>query len=306
MIKKAIEDLAQTEKPHILVIGDVMLDRYLFCNVTGISPEDDLAPKLKVQSETWKPGGAANVFENLRAMGANTSLLGVVGDDAEALVLRRILDSASLISDPERRTTTKTRVITSRGRHVSRIDRENVWRIGGPLLHEAIYILRGWLKAHPGGIVVVSDYDKGMICPELVADVVASQRAYLVGAKQSDFSYYGPAKAILCNEFEHSRRTVEGKADVLVVTHGAKGCWIMRNDAAQGMVKIETNPREVGDPTGCGDAFLAAFSFAFASGWSIDDAARLGNAAGAITYDHVGVHSVTLLELKHELERFDY
>jgi adenosine kinase len=91
------------------------------------------------------------------------------------------------------------------------------------------------------------------------------------------------------------------------VTHGAKGCLVIRDDAERGtVVKIETNPREVGDPTGCGDAFLAAFSFAFASGWSIEDAARLGNAAGAITYDHVGVHSVTLSELRHELDRFNY
>lgn len=305
-MKEEIDRLVAGEKPNILVIGDVMLDKYLFCNVTGISPEDDLAPKLMVLSETAKPGGAANVSENLRAMGAKVNLMGMVGTDDEADSLELLLSGAWLIPVDARETTTKTRVITSRGRHVSRIDRECSRRLDGDALAAAIHLFRRWAKANPKGLVVLSDYDKGMICPELMVDVVASQHAYLVGAKQRDFSYYGPAKAILCNEFEHSRMTNRGNAEALIVTQGAGGCWILRKSAEKEVMKAETNPREVGDPTGCGDSFLAAFSFAFAAGWSIEDAVRLGNAAGAITYDHVGVHSVTIEELKHEFDRFDY
>jgi len=301
-----INGLTDHEKPHILVVGDVMLDKYLFCDVGGISPEDDVAPKLSVRSETRKPGGAANVAENLKAMGAYVNLMGLVGDDEESDTLRSILGNAWLISTPARETTTKTRVITSRGRHVARIDKECPRPLDGDPLREAINLLRGWLKANPSGLVVVSDYAKGMVCPEIMGDIVASQRAYIVGAKKRDFSFYGSARAILCNEFEHSRAVSKGTAGALIVTHGAKGCWILRENAEEGMVKIDTNPREVGDPTGCGDSFLAAFSFAFSLNWSIEDAARLGSAAGAITYDHVGVHSVTLSELKHELARFDY
>jgi D-beta-D-heptose 7-phosphate kinase/D-beta-D-heptose 1-phosphate adenosyltransferase len=293
---------AMTEPPRILVVGDVMLDRHVFCEVTGISPEDDLAPKLIKKTESHKPGGAANVVDNLEAMGADAVLLGVVGDDPAGRILQSERPYAELVVD-NRTTTTKTRYITTRGRHVARVDKEQCDPISGDTLTGVINFMRGWVKHNPTGIIVVSDYEKGVVCEDVMDDVVASQCPYIVGAKVHNLDFYGRPDVLVYNALESSRATSRGHSEWIVVTKGKDGCVVKHGKACE---QLNTNQREVGDPTGCGDSFLAAFSIGYALKWPMPLPARLGNAAGAVAYDHIGVHSVTAYELLTELDRFTY
>jgi len=293
---------ALLDPPKILVVGDVMLDRHVFCDVAGISPEDDLAPKLVKRSESKQPGGAANVVDNLQAMGADVTLLGVVGDDVSGSTLKALMPQAELIVD-RRVTTVKTRYITTRGRHVARVDREQHNPIDGDTLVDIIDSMRGWVKRNPAGIIVVSDYDKGVVCDDVIDDIVASKRPYIVGAKIRNLDFYGKPDVLVHNLLESSRATSSGRAEWTVVTKGKDGCIVTCGGMHE---QLYTNPREVGDPTGCGDSFLAAFSIGYAQQWLMPIPARLGNAAGAVAYDYVGAHSVTSDELVAELGCFDY
>lgn len=287
----------------ILVVGDVMLDRHIYCDVVGISPEDDLAPKLIERYTIVKPGGAANVAANLGSIGADVTLVGVIGNDSSGETLKGMCPKCILTYDEGRDTTAKTRIITSRGRHIGRIDKEVCTPLGGNVLANVIDAIRQWVKKNPGGLIIISDYEKGVICSEIICDIQVSKCPYIVGAKSKDMNRYGQPNVIVCNMAECNRATSHGKTEWMVVTNGKEGCIVTGHDHTE---RVGVRAREVGDPTGCGDAFLAAFALGFVLKWPMPLPARLGNAAGAVTYDHVGVHSVTPEQLATELDSFNY
>jgi len=310
----SIPDFSAT---RVVVAGDVMLDRYLFGSTGRISPEAPV-PVVHVQETDDRPGGAANVAVNLAALGAATSLVGVVGKDAAADALAGILkdqgiNCAFAMAD-DRPTITKTRV-QSRGQQLIRLDEENVVAMPGESMLEA---LRGALDG--AGAVVLSDYGKGAL-DDVAAMIVLCRKAgvpVLVDPKGTDFRKYRGASLITPNqsEFEavagHAEsdedlvaraRTMmdELELDALLVTRSEKGMLLV--EAGNEPVFLSTQAREVYDVTGAGDTVIATLAGALASGQPLASAAALANIAAGLVVRKIGVATVTPGEISAALHQ---
>lgn len=293
--------------PRILVIGDIMLDKHVHCEVLGLSPEDDLTPKIRVISEDVSLGGAANVAVNLRRLGAKVLLVGQLGKDGDGHWVDQLLETNEIENitwcDQSRPTTAKTRYLTPRGRHIVRVDHEKT--------HESPGFISWFAKAVDTigafDAIVVSDYNKGVI-NRYIMDLLRDRYKcpIIVDPKQS-LEHYGPVFAVTPNHIEFEQYLEYGsggvqRADWVVVTRGAKGCSLI-DKCGNTCHNFSVRAREVGDPTGCGDSFVAAFTYAITRGLKIDAACRIGNAAGAVKFDHRGVHAVTINEIVDEMRR---
>ena len=212
-----IPDFSQS---RVIVVGDVMLDRYLFGSTARISPEAPV-PVVHVRETDNRPGGAANVAVNLASLGVSTRLLGVVGADAAAETLEKILAARGIVCDfscvVDRPTITKTRV-QSRGQQLIRLDEENVAPMPGDAMVKA---LRETLDG--AGAVVLSDYGKGALS-DVVALIGACREAgvrVLVDPKGSDFSKYRGASVITPNQSEFEAVVGVCATDEELVSRGA-------------------------------------------------------------------------------------
>lgn len=315
-----------SKSPLIVVIGDVMLDRHVRCEVLGISPEDETALKIRVIDAEMKAGGAANVSNNLVSLGARVVLMGCTGTDEESKLLSQVLDSRHsdivLYRFEARMTTLKSRYITARGRHIVRVDRETTKDVScddADMFVETVQTLK------PDG-VVVSDYAKGVVTPYLMQQLAAyvDPTTITVDPKGSDFTKYGKVGIVTPNLSEF--QGIGGRDDReavkvaccskhLVVTRGALGCQLFgRVLRDRTLIKLQpyirlrdfrTYGRDVGDPTGCGDSFLAGLAYKLAQRESLEDACRFANACGACSYDHVGVHAVNETEVVTEMKKHE-
>lgn len=314
--------LHPSHRPYILVVGDVMLDEYVYCDVVGQSPEDEVALKLRPVRREWKGGGALNVALNLATLAADVVLVGRVGSDASRKILQDILTSTQIFKNvqflevvsPDCPTTKKTRYITNKQhRHVVRIDDECMHSDDEARILEEIECSRGTFNR-----VIVSDYGKGVVTPGVIKLIQKMMgTAFIVDPKSKDFMSYGLAEAITPNELEYAaakpgyfnKPKFEGATIIETCSAGgarihmrATGDINQHNVTHQQLVRA----REVGDPAGCGDSFIATFAYARSVGATIGQATALGCAAGACAYDHVGVHNVTKEELAKELTTFPY
>ena len=294
-------------KTHVVVAGDVMLDRYLFGSTGRISPEAPV-PVVHVQETDDRPGGAANVAVNLASLGVSTRLLGVVGNDAAADSLRSILKDRGIRCDfhtvGDRPTITKTRV-QSRGQQLIRLDQEDATAAPGD---ELLKVLRNSIKN--AGAVVLSDYGKGALA-EVAAMISVCRESgvpVLVDPKASDFQKYRGASVLTPNqgEFEAVAGVCSSDAemvtrarqmlqdldlDALLVTRSEKGMLLVEADREP--VFISTRAREVFDVTGAGDTVIATLAGAMASGQSLCAAAALANVAAGLVVGKIGVAAVT-------------
>lgn len=318
---------ADQKPPRIAVVGDVMLDCHVSCNVLGISPEDETALKLKAEEARYSPGGAANVALNLKALGAEVTLFGLVGTDHSAATLSDCIAARGvnlmIASDPLRITTTKTRYMTKRGRHLARVDSERVLSISDKFLSQfesAFSRIEG--ESSQFDIVIVSDYAKGVVTPALMEMLRGRQRPLLVDPKGADFTKYGKVFAVTPNlhELQLAARRIAPlylscDAHWLVITKSEEGCSVVRRNTGLSLnpdtcwnheLTLHTNARQRGDPTGCGDSFLAALAYGVAMRWEFETACRLGNAAGAVSFDFTGAHAVSRDQLVRELQSFNY
>lgn len=307
-----IPDFSET---RVVVAGDVMLDRYLFGSTGRISPEAPV-PVVHVQETDDRPGGAANVAVNLAALGAATSLVGVVGKDSAADSLASILGAQNIecafaIAD-DRPTIKKTRV-QSRGQQLIRLDEENAAAMTGDAMTST---LKGALDG--AGAVVLSDYGKGALAD--VVDMIAACRdagvPVLVDPKGTDFSKYRGASLITPNQSEFE--AVAGKSDsdedlvararammdeleldALLVTRSEKGMLLV--EAGSEPLFLSTQAREVYDVTGAGDTVIATLAGALASGQNLSSAAALANIAAGLVVRKIGVATVTVGEISAAL-----
>jgi len=323
-------------KTKVAVIGDVMLDVHIHCDVTGISPEDDIAPKLRIREETLRPGGAGNVALNLKSLGLidEVYLFGLVGADEEGDMLKGAVDGACInfmeLVDT-RPTTVKTRYLTQRGRHLCRVDRESVFPVTG---HERNALEKAIMSHGPYDMFVISDYGKGVVTDGLMEGLrerSGESLPIVVDPKGDDFTKYGEVYAVTPNIKEFLGIMRNRAADVwnlkcaaqnIVITRGEEGCQLLRTDDRQlfqgaytGDPVKNTFPsraREVGDPTGCGDSFVAGLVSSLVVHTQhpkherLQQACRFANAVGACAYDHQGARSVTLDEVQKEFETFNY
>jgi len=309
--------LDRSSDVRVLVVGDVMVDRFVVGDVTRISPEAPV-PVVRFRSEHTRLGGAANVAQNLAALGAQVSLVGIVGSDGAAERLRQLLAASwigcdGLVEDPSRPTVEKVRVVTERNQQVARIDYEDDADAAGEIekrLIDAVERLGAGAK-----VLLVSDYLKGAVTPGVMSSLVRfKQRGalLLVDPKIPHLGCYAGATLITPNTLEAENATklriktdqdaqraalafrTDARCDAALVTRGEHGMWLSSADAEGSVPAVA---REVADVTGAGDTVVATLAVALAAGASLAEAAVLANHAAGIVVGKFGPSTVTQEEL---------
>jgi D-glycero-beta-D-manno-heptose-7-phosphate kinase len=306
--------------PHtrVLVVGDVMLDQFVIGRVNRISPEAPV-PVVEHDRDEFRAGGAANVASNLTALGGHVELVSVVGDDTAAEQLRRELQLraigiSGLVTDRERPTTRKLRIVTSRNQQVARIDYELDRELSEEV--EALLIARLDPIVKTVGAIVVSDYLKGAVTRQLVARLVAYSRdrgvPVLVDPKIPHIDYYAGVTLITPNHHEaetaaHMRIRSEADATraAAIIRQRARCEGVLITRGEQGMSIVHGNlsahfpavAREVADVTGAGDTVIATLALGLAAGGTLGEAASLANHAAGVVVGKFGPATLTPAEL---------
>jgi D-beta-D-heptose 7-phosphate kinase / D-beta-D-heptose 1-phosphate adenosyltransferase len=317
-----MRDYPDFSKTAILVIGDVMLDRYCWGEVERISPEAPV-PVVRIRQRTQTPGGAGNVALNLSGLGCRCFLMGVCGNDRDGDVLISLFDKTNIatrfIRADGRLTTAKTRII-GRGQQLLRMDEEET----GPLtqdVYERIYAAFEERVGHVQG-VIISDYGKGIFQHDLAQRIIQicrqKQIPVFVDPKGEDWERYQGATCITPNSAEfklaapgltddelslsHEAQRVIKQCDLscLLVTRGPKGMSLFRKD--QAVCHIVSEAREIYDVSGAGDTVIAVLALAVGAGMGIEHAARLANLAAGVVVGKMGTQPI----LEKELERAFY
>ncbi len=303
---------------RILVVGDAMIDRYVYGEVTRISPEAPV-PVLLTRGSTVRAGGAANVAANIAALGGTCEMLAVVGDDDQHRELADLLAVPGLTTDlvvgRNGVTTEKTRIVSGRQHQIARVDRES------GVDPEALVELerRFALALDRVGMVVLSDYGKGVLAPiaRLIALAQARGVRVLVDPKTAGAERYRGTHILKPNGAEyrllfgacpeadlpaHALAAIRAYGiDHLVLTKGPAG---MMTISADGRVRHHpTRALEVYDVSGAGDTVLAALAVAFCAGEDLDRAVDLANIAAGIAVSHVGTYVVTARDIAERLGR---
>jgi D-beta-D-heptose 7-phosphate kinase/D-beta-D-heptose 1-phosphate adenosyltransferase len=294
---------------RVLVLGDLMLDRYLWGNVTRISPEAPV-PIVEVESETTRLGGAANVANNVLSLGAEPVLVGVVGADHAARLLAAELTAHGvpadgLVADADRPTSIKTRIV-ARNQQVVRADQESREEVSPGIVARLVQACRARLDGLKA--CIISDYGKGVITAGLLEALLPELRRagipVCVDPKETHFFSYRGVSVITPNLLEagvawgRALRTEElldqaGRelrerldADAVLVTRGEKGMSLFR--AARPRLDLPTVAREVYDVTGAGDTVVSTYAVALAAGADHPEAALISNHAAGIVVREVG------------------
>jgi D-beta-D-heptose 7-phosphate kinase/D-beta-D-heptose 1-phosphate adenosyltransferase len=318
-----LDSLQRFSAARVGVLGDLMIDRFVYGEVERISPEAPV-PVVAVRRRVTQPGGAANTAVNVLSLGGQLRLFGVLGDDAAAaevleLLRRRGADTAGVQLAPGRASTVKTRVV-ARSQQVVRFDEEDTSPLPGTVGAALLASLRAAL---PGlDLLVISDYAKGVVSHGLATELIAACRGagvrVVADPKPVNAGCFAGADVIKPNLHEALRlagwehaaddsamgglcRLVRERTGVpgVVVTAGARGVYVLEGEA---LTHLPGAAREVYDVAGAGDSVLAALALGLASGLGLTDAARLGNLAGSIAVGHLGVAAVTQDELRAALE----
>ena len=294
--------LEKFSKLNILVIGDVILDRYWWGDVSRISPEAPV-PVVRLKNTTLAAGGAANVAANVAGLGATPILVGIVGDDEGAQQFPDVLGGANvssdhLVRDRHRPTTVKTRII-AHSHHVVRVDQEHADGISVETEDAIVEKLRTEIAR--ADAIAVSDYAKGMLTPRVLRDLFQiageSGKPVLVDPKGKDYSKYKGAALLTPNRREAAEAcNFEDQGDVvdragsrlmsdldleaLLVTEGEEGMTLFRR--SQPSIRMAAEAREVYDVTGAGDTVIATLAVAIGSGADVEQAARIANVAAGL------------------------
>jgi D-beta-D-heptose 7-phosphate kinase/D-beta-D-heptose 1-phosphate adenosyltransferase len=310
---------------RVLVIGDLMLDRYAWGRVIRISPEAPV-PVLKVLSENLLPGGAANVGSNLRSLGANVEICGVIGKDYEGEKLIELLerigiDSKNIILDPKRPTTTKTRLVAGT-QQIARMDREETCPISDELKTRLMDMITRLVKERPPHGIIISDYAKGLIGEDISGEIIRLAKReeifIAVDPKGKDFAKYSGTNVITPNQKEaeevcgfsiEDERTLkraieilmeETHADCVLITRGKQGISFCVKGSE--IKTISSDAREVFDVTGAGDTVVSVSTLSYLSSKSWEDSVRIANLAAGIVVGRVGTATVTQADLIEHFE----
>jgi rfaE bifunctional protein kinase chain/domain len=303
----------------VLVVGDVMLDRFIVGRVSRISPEAPV-PVVQFQAEHVRLGGAANVAHNIAVLGGHVALVAVIGTDSPGQRLRQQLSVAGipadgLVEDPERPTTEKVRIVTDRNQQVARVDYEHDADISGAV--ERAVIDRIARHGQDAKALLVSDYLKGAITRPLVEALLELRPStgappLVVDPKIPHLAYYRGATLVTPNHHEaetatHRRIRTDDEArdaarifrkrvecEAVLITRGEQGMWLSdpQTDGA-----VPAVAREVSDVTGAGDTVVATLSLALAAGATLAEAAVLANHAAGIVVGKFGPATLTRGEL---------
>ncbi|MEN6440738.1 MAG: bifunctional D-glycero-beta-D-manno-heptose-7-phosphate kinase/D-glycero-beta-D-manno-heptose 1-phosphate adenylyltransferase HldE [Syntrophobacter sp.] len=310
------------EKAKVLVLGDIMLDRYTWGTVGRISPEAPV-PVVRVTERSEVAGGAGNVAVNLASLGCGVTLCGIVGTDHPAGQLELIFQNAGVdyhpVVDPSRPTITKTRIM-AKNQQLLRIDEETVSLPSRAGAEEILSLLDAALAGYD--VLILSDYGKGVLLdPELTRQAIALGRKFkvpvLVDPKGKDWSRYTGATCVKPNTDElkavsgpisdeneliaEARKTLEARdLDWLLVTRGKSGMCLVGRDHPPLMVPARA--REVYDVSGAGDTVIASLAAALAVGADMPEATRIANVCAGIVVGKLGTQPVTRNELRIALQ----
>ncbi len=322
---RLLDLLKRFKEARILVIGDFMLDQFVWGTVKRISPEAPV-PVVDVQRESYMPGGALNVANNIRTLGGIVYPCGVVGRDLEGRMLvktmrREGIETGGVIYDETRRTTLKTRII-AHSQQVVRFDREKLEDLSKEDLAKIMRFIRRVIENTD--VIIVEDYGKGVIQPALLGELLKLAKKnkipVIVDPKEKHFSYYKGVTAITPNRKEaygalegspgHDKLPLKevGKkllsklsCEAVLVTLGEDGMALFEKDGS--LTHIPTAAREVYDVSGAGDTVIAVFSMALAVGAKMKEAARISNIAAGIVVGKLGTATVTPDEIQRALEQ---
>lgn len=307
---------------HIAVLGDLILDEYIYGNVHRISPEAPI-PIVRLHHKEWRPGGAANVSLNLHNLGIRTSLIGVSGDNANGIKLNELIGSIGLTGQTriclidKRITTCKTRVI-AQNQHVVRIDDEETTAIPGDITSDIIEKLKAIHSVNPLDAVIFQDYEKGLFHPENIPTFIKVCKdldiKIIVDPKDKNFWHYkgvdlikpnkkeaesalkdklGLSDELLMDAANRIERNLENK--LTVITLSENGIFIKSKTDNIWQRSVTQN---VVDVCGAGDAVISVMAAAWCSGLGLEDMATLSNLAGGIVCSERGVAAISLDGLK--------
>ena len=314
------------DKCHVLVVGDLMVDEYLWGDVDRISPEAPVQV-VSIKDENYALGGAGNVVNNIVALGGKVSVAAVVGSGRNGQLLLELfsdigVDTAGIVREPNRPTTRKTRIIAA-NQHVLRIDRETRIDISDATRDKiAAFIKR---KMPDVDVVLISDYGKGLMTKTLLSIIVATAKKYdkmtIVDPKGLDFSKYAGAsmltpnkkEAALASGIEVTDESTLRQAgneilesvglDRLLITCGGDGMVLLGQNSDPFYIRADA--RQVYDVSGAGDTVLAVLGLAIAAGCSLEDSVVMANTAAGIVVGKVGTAAVSRKEMDAALKPYD-
>ncbi|MFH0790034.1 MAG: D-glycero-beta-D-manno-heptose-7-phosphate kinase [Candidatus Omnitrophota bacterium] len=324
-------------KARILVIGDLILDQYIWGTVDRVSPEAPV-PVVWANKRTYLPGGAANVANNIRSLDGNICIAGVVGEDKHAEILlaelkKRKINTKGIFVEPKRQTILKTRVVAGH-QQVVRVDWEDVEPLSKELNQRILDFIKG--NIHDFDAVIIEDYGKGVINSALLKELscLAGKRKKIitVDPKEENFQFYQSVTSITPNrkELENAIRNLKIKDDSnrfkinddrlftdkdidlaareilnylnlesILVTLGEQGMRLFENNGR--ITHIPTVAQEVFDVSGAGDTVIAVFTAALSSGATKIEAAHLANFAAGIVVGKLGTAVTTRKELLEKI-----
>lgn len=325
--KRFSEIVGSFKKAKILVIGDFILDQFIWGSVDRISPEAPV-PVVNVSRESYMLGGSLNVAHNIHVLGGNVLPCGVIGKDAPGRMLRKEIrregiDTEGIVADENRPTSVKTRVI-AHSQQVVRFDREKNGDISLKDQKKIFDFFKS--RVRKVDVVVIEDYGKGVINPPLLKKLVALAKKYrkpvLVDPKEKHFPYYVGATVITPNRKEafgsfngtlakSPDTTVDDvgkgllkklKCEAVLVTLGEDGMALYEKRGA--IKRIPTTAQEVFDVSGAGDTVIAVLSMALAVGAKMKEAAVIANLASGIVVGKLGTASVSAKELLKAIDQY--
>ncbi len=306
--------MTKTDKFDILVVGDIMLDRYCWGTVNRISPEAPV-PVVRLDSTTTAAGGAANVAANIAGLGMIPNLVGIVGDDEDGRNFDHVLADSKIsnfhmIMLEGRSTTVKTRVV-AHGQQVARIDQETINALTNE--QETIVLERVFELIPNSKAIIISDYAKGFLTDRILNQIIEKARSkyipLLVDPKGKRYAKYRGATILTPNKREasdacslddHEENVVDRAGemllseidlDALLITQGEEGMTLFEKDNPP--QHMHTQARQVYDVTGAGDTVIAAMAVGLASGKSFAEAAAFANIAAGLAVEKVGTTIVT-------------
>jgi D-beta-D-heptose 7-phosphate kinase/D-beta-D-heptose 1-phosphate adenosyltransferase len=314
--------LNKFSEARILVIGDLMLDRYWWGTVERISPEAPV-PVVQISNTSISLGGAANVAANIVGLGSEVALVGATGQDSEAADLRQLLNSTGISTEfilplDDRPTSLKTRIV-AHSQQVVRADHESNSPIGFDVEEEALKAINAMISSID--LIVLSDYAKGFLTTRLATEVIrlasTVNKYVLVDPKGKDYAKYSGAAVLTpnfrelseishanldsCEDLEKAARKLinELSVDNIIVTQGEHGMTLFPNDSPS--FHVDSKGRHVYDVTGAGDTVIATLAVALSSDMPLDIAVSLANTAAGIVVEEVGTTVITTEKLLSEV-----
>lgn len=319
-----MEIIAGFPDAGVLVVGDVMVDHFIWGNVSRISPEAPV-PVVDVQKDSILLGGCANVLNNIHAMGGRVFVAGVVGSDnigkqLLAELRDRKIETAGIVVKKDRPTTLKTRIV-AHGQQMVRFDKEDRKPISEPSINKILDYVRS-LRGKIGAIVI-SDYNKGVVSKELIQginEIVSDSGVFVcLDPKQSNFAMYKGVHIITPNHYEVQRAvgmdatqldSIEKLSEIILkkyafpailVTRGEEGMSLFENGRKITHTHFPAQAKEVYDVTGAGDTVIGILALCLAAKADLKEATCLANVAAGIVVEKIGTATVSQKELMNVL-----